>query len=875
MLLLLSRSPLAHSTIYWVSATEGATTTSCPAASGNTPPSGFLRTITEGVACMTPGQGGHIVRVRNGTYSERIDWFGGGGVSGNPQIIEAENSRGVLWNTPSSSHLVINNVHYATIRGFIMDGSTGSWGSGGQGQYTALLVSGTERHLNFGCTDGGNPSTCSSNILIDNNEFRQTAYGFAQINHQSHHITFRSNWIHFQCKVRNCNVLYGGGPDTVFENNTVEDIAGAIALWVQGFHTAHRGIFRNNIFRRIEGYWSTQNGTVQCCVTGACPGGSEGLTCSQRMPKGHPTNTTGLFITSGDNTQVYNNIFEPGSLGLYLDSGVTACQVYNNTLYGAALGFGNVENGGFTGASGCAARNNIVYFPAGGEVPITNLGTGNSFGTNICSSGSAGGLGCTVTNPGITSGAGGNFQLLAGSPAINTGADLSASCPGCVTDQMGTPRPAGAWDIGALERATSPSPDPVNLLAWWKLDEGSGTTAADSSGNGHPGTLDSAAWGPGILLASAFKPTGSQEITVANTTGLNRTTSISVNMWVNIPFTAIPFCPLLANQETYSLYTDLDGTPAGYLWNGTSYEGVVGAMSLFGAPHMLTFTYDSGVASPTMRLYVDAVQVATQITASTMAYNQAGGAFRIGRDGLTFGHAQCPATYQDIRVYSGQLDQASITALFNDQVPAPGMSVTHSRYEDADVALGTFPVATDADHRQVLGLPFGIRWAVHKADTGSLTEYLRIFCRTFTSGAWNAWTEVTNTLDTLGVRFYVDSVVNVGDAVPLPALLPVDGFTAVPGVVIADTVDLTAPYDAAQRITLTQGQHAEQVARLVTGAPLVPGNLVQCKPFRENGVPLSGGYGPADSAVRTLTLQAVQPPSTVRLGVVTQGGTTR
>lgn len=44
--------------------------------------------------------------------------------------------------------------------------------------------------------------------------------------------------------------------------------------------------------------------------------------------------------------------------------------------------------------------------------------------------------------------------------------------------------------------------DPVlpalSPIGYWALDEGSGTTASDSSGHGHPGTVSGAAWAPGI-----------------------------------------------------------------------------------------------------------------------------------------------------------------------------------------------------------------------------------------------------------------------------------------------------------------------------------------------------------------------------------------
>ncbi|MCJ7673795.1 MAG: hypothetical protein MUO33_01430, partial [Sedimentisphaerales bacterium] len=42
----------------------------------------------------------------------------------------------------------------------------------------------------------------------------------------------------------------------------------------------------------------------------------------------------------------------------------------------------------------------------------------------------------------------------------------------------------------SLISTSSGQPVDPNLVGWWKLDEASGTTAADSSGNAHNGTLN-------------------------------------------------------------------------------------------------------------------------------------------------------------------------------------------------------------------------------------------------------------------------------------------------------------------------------------------------------------------------------------------------
>ena len=53
--------------------------------------------------------------------------------------------------------------------------------------------------------------------------------------------------------------------------------------------------------------------------------------------------------------------------------------------------------------------------------------------------------------------------------------------------------------LGLMFASVAQAADP-SLVGWWKLDEGSGTTAADSSGHGNDGTLEgSAAWDAGMF----------------------------------------------------------------------------------------------------------------------------------------------------------------------------------------------------------------------------------------------------------------------------------------------------------------------------------------------------------------------------------------
>jgi hypothetical protein len=56
-----------------------------------------------------------------------------------------------------------------------------------------------------------------------------------------------------------------------------------------------------------------------------------------------------------------------------------------------------------------------------------------------------------------------------------------------------------AWNRALSEsevaaELTSGAADPTDLIGHWPLDEGTGTTVADASGNGHDGTIYGATW---------------------------------------------------------------------------------------------------------------------------------------------------------------------------------------------------------------------------------------------------------------------------------------------------------------------------------------------------------------------------------------------
>jgi hypothetical protein len=98
-------------------------------------------------------------------------------------------------------------------------------------------------------------------------------------------------------------------------------------------------------------------------------------------------------------------------------------------------------------------------------------------------------------------------------------------------------RPQAQWRRSRVGIEGSPGEDfPVDgLLAYWKLDEGSGTTTSDSSGSGHTGTLTSSnIWTSSGKINSAIEADGSNyvDLGVANNLLSIPDSGFSIAFWV-------------------------------------------------------------------------------------------------------------------------------------------------------------------------------------------------------------------------------------------------------------------------------------------------------------------------------------------------------
>ncbi|MEV4638122.1 LamG-like jellyroll fold domain-containing protein [Actinoplanes sp. NPDC049548] len=213
----------------------------------------------------------------------------------------------------------------------------------------------------------------------------------------------------------------------------------------------------------------------------------------------------------------------------------------------------------------------------------------------------------------------------------------------------------------------------------WKLDETTGTTAADSSGKGHPLTVTAATRAPGQLGAA---DPADQALHLDGTSGfasgaavVDSRQGVTVSAWVR-PTNFAHNGTVLSQAGTYGNGFALGYSSAAKRWvfgrhkadkaNPAATDLVQATAATTEAPELNRWTYLTGVFDPadnTLRIYVDGKEQGTAKYTGTI-WN--------GASSLQVGRARSNDKWvdlfagdvDDVRVFAGVLDPADIDGLW-------------------------------------------------------------------------------------------------------------------------------------------------------------------------------------------------------------------
>ncbi|MFZ2148638.1 MAG: LamG domain-containing protein, partial [Sedimentisphaerales bacterium] len=203
----------------------------------------------------------------------------------------------------------------------------------------------------------------------------------------------------------------------------------------------------------------------------------------------------------------------------------------------------------------------------------------------------------------------------------------------------------------------------AELVAWWRFDEGSGTTAMDSSGNGNDGTLEGGAQWVAGQLGGALGFNGSNARVVAPNIPFNNR-SFTIVMWVNaVLYTGeqVVFSTGLTGSNNTDMHLRIGGVGSGNVPAGGIRMGfynndldTAGGLIQENTWYHITFWYD--FENQNRRIYINGVQEAE---ASATPYLGTTGNTVIG----AWGTGQWfRGIIDDVQVYNHALTEGEIQA---------------------------------------------------------------------------------------------------------------------------------------------------------------------------------------------------------------------
>lgn len=250
------------------------------------------------------------------------------------------------------------------------------------------------------------------------------------------------------------------------------------------------------------------------------------------------------------------------------------------------------------------------------------------------------------------------------------------SSAGTYTVELMVTDDAGATGTDSAILSVSPPPTP-GLVAWWKFDEGSGTTAYDSSGNGNHGTLMAGASYVAGISGTALSLDGVNDyVRVPDANSLDLTT-LTIEAWIRFEAVRPPFT---GNQGIVNKYRHDKPSEGGYLVFVREGDGallfrvkddagnVAGGNSSWSDVFLTpgVWQHVAGIYDGTTgRLYLNGVLVASQILPITITANNQPLLIGALMDQFANVYRFFGGFIDEVRIYNRALTEEEVQARYN------------------------------------------------------------------------------------------------------------------------------------------------------------------------------------------------------------------
>ena len=199
----------------------------------------------------------------------------------------------------------------------------------------------------------------------------------------------------------------------------------------------------------------------------------------------------------------------------------------------------------------------------------------------------------------------------------------------------------------------------------WKFDEGSGTVANDSSGNGNHGTIVGATWTTGDCVSgSQLLFDGNDYVRKASpSVALKPSSQVAISAWIKTTATDTGGSEVVSMGDSYALRVTTDGNIRFFYYNGSTWSNftTTGVDVRDGECHHIV-GQKTGSA---LQVYVDGVLRGSLNNTGTITYNK-GPDFFIGKHGNGDTRYDFIGYIDEVCVYNRALSAQEVLDLFNN-----------------------------------------------------------------------------------------------------------------------------------------------------------------------------------------------------------------
>jgi len=296
----------------------------------------------------------------------------------------------------------------------------------------------------------------------------------------------------------------------------------------------------------------------------------------------------------------------------------------------------------------------------------------------------------------------------------------------------------------------------TGLVGWWKFDEGSGTTAADLSGNNNSGTLNPLANGPtwttGKINGALSFDGVDDYVRILDSTSLHLT-NFTLSLWYKVNSWPTSYNPRLISKA--NSWGTMDWELLHVAWSN-SIEMLVGEMNgadvlanlryspTTGAWHQITIIKNG----TTYSLYSDGVFIGTDTSSVTWTDSDN---ITIGKDATASGY-EFNGLIDEVRIYNRALSATEIQELYNyigGGTPTPTPTPTPSGTPSPTPSPSGTPTPDITPPVRSSGLPSGSLPVGTTQTTLSLSTNENATCK-YSTVANTTYASISNTFSTTG-----------------------------------------------------------------------------------------------------------------------------